>query len=271
MNTLMKVRMLGGDSERGRDRGRGYREAEQPRAGYYSGENEPMRSAYEPMDARFRDRTGREHYDNGRFAPMRSEYQSGGYEPPRMGDDDEEEYRRKWTIIENRNAPMRAQGDWPAPQYRGEMNDDGMRRIYGFGGMDGGSYATYRGPDRGDEMGWRRGSAEKGHGYSEMVPPMNREMAEEWMHGLKNEDGSHGPHWSMEQVKNLMQQRGLQGDLLRVWVAMNAEYSDMVGVYRKYGMDRPEVYLDAAMARWINDKDAVEEKEAAYYTYVVKK
>jgi len=276
MNTLMKVRMLSGDGDRGRERGREYTRSEDRGGNYrseYGREHEPMRSAYEPVDARFRDRTGRDHYDNGRFAPIRSEYQSGGYEPPRMGGDDEEEYRRKWTIIENRNAPMRAQGDWPAPQYRGEMNDDGMRRIYGFGGMDGGrsAQANYRGPSREDEMGWRRGSAEKGHGYSEMTPPMNREMAEEWMQGLKNEDGSHGPHWSMEQVKSIMQQRGLQGDPLRVWVAMNAEYSDMVGVYRKYGMDRPEVYLDAAMARWINDKDAVEDKEAAYYTYVVKK
>ena len=29
------------------------------------------------IDNRFRDRTGREHYDNGRFAPMRSEYDGG--------------------------------------------------------------------------------------------------------------------------------------------------------------------------------------------------
>ncbi|MBQ1235439.1 MAG: hypothetical protein IIX72_00530, partial [Oscillospiraceae bacterium] len=29
------------------------------------------------IDNRFRDRTGRDHYDNGRFAPMRSEYDGG--------------------------------------------------------------------------------------------------------------------------------------------------------------------------------------------------
>ena len=69
MNNLMKMRMLTGEGDRSRDRGREYRSA-----------YEPMRSAYEPMDARFRDRTGREHYDNGRFAPMRSEYLGGGYD-----------------------------------------------------------------------------------------------------------------------------------------------------------------------------------------------
>ena len=37
-------------------------------------------------EGRFRDRRGREHYDNGRFAPMRSEG-----EPPYYGDDDDDE------------------------------------------------------------------------------------------------------------------------------------------------------------------------------------
>lgn len=271
MNNLMKMRLLTGEGDRGRERGN-YRSE-------YGREHEPMRSAYEPMDARFRDRTGREHYDNGRFAPMRSAYEGGssdtyggGYDQPRMGNDDEEEYRRKWTIIENRNAPMRSQGDWPAPQYRGEMNDDGLRRIYGFGMMAGdrGPQANYQGPSREAEMGWRRGGAEKGYSSAEGYPPFSRHMAEEWMASIKNEDGTIGPHWTMEQVKNLMQQRGINADPVKIWTAMNAEYSDMAMTARKYGMDRPEFYLDAAMARWLNDKDAVEDKLAAYYACVVK-
>lgn len=282
MNTLMKVRMLGGDSERGREREREYTRSENRGGDYrseYGREHEPMRSAYEPIENRFRDRTGREHYDNGRFAPTRSAYEGGssgtyggGHESPRMGDD-EEEYRRKWTIIENRNAPMRSQGDWPAPQYRGERNDDGMRRIYGFGMMAGdrGPQANYQGPSREAEMGWRGGAAERGYSQSQMIPPMTREMAEEWMASIKNEDGTVGPHWTLEQVKQLMQQRGINNvDPVRVWVAMNADYSDRAAVNRKYGLDKPDYYLDAALAAWINDKDAVENKEAAYYMYVVK-
>lgn len=260
MNTLMKVRMLGGDSERGRERGREYQDTERPRAGYYSGE-------YEPMEARFRDSEGRERYDNGRFAPMRA-----AYEPPYMGND-EEEYRRKWTIIENRNAPMRSQGDWSAPQYRGETNEDGMRRIYGFGmGGGRGMEANYRGPSHEAEMGWRSGHAERGYSQSEAVPPMTREMAEEWMASIKNEDGTVGPHWTLEQVKQLMQQRGINNvDPVRVWVAMNADYSDRVVVNRKHGIDKPDYYLDSALAAWINDKDAVPHKESAYYRYIVKR
>ena len=282
MNALMKVRILGGDSERGRERGREYPRSEDRGGDYrseYGREHEPMRSAYQPIEDRFKDRTGREHYDNGRFAPMRSAYEGGstgtyasGYESPRMGDD-EEDYRRKWTIIENRNAPMRSQGDWPAPQYRGEMNDDGMRRIYGFGMMAGdrGPQANYQGPSREAEMGWRGGAAERGYSQSQMIPPMTREMADEWMASIKNEDGTVGPHWTLEQVKQLMQQRGINNvDPVRVWVAMNADYSDRVAVNRKYGLDKPDYYLDAALAAWINDKDAVENKESAYYMYVVK-
>lgn len=260
-----------------------------------------MRSGDERRDGdvenRFRDRTGREHYDNGRFAPIRSGYDgnetmrayepsgermdrygtppvrnnygspSMGYnspsmaygegarmgysEPVRMGED--EDYRRKWTITENNGR---------SPQYRGELNADGMTRIYGFGG----SRVDY---PRMDEMENRHGEKHSGHASGKAIPPFNREMAEAWMAGLQNEDGSRGAHWTMEEAQALMQQRGIQTDPLRFWVAMNAEYSDMCGVARKHGVDRPEFYLDSAMARWINDKDAVDDKLAAYYMCVV--
>ena len=237
------------------------------------------------INNRFRDSKGREHYDNGRFAPMRSEHDGGvvgmydyiptpmsggtdyrytptrsnydrpsmGYsEPIRMGGDDDDDYRRKWTITEN-NAYME-------PEY----NRDGMRRVVGFGG------SSYVGHDRMDEMSHRSGEKMPGHASSKSMPRMTREMADEWMAMLKNADGSKGPHWTFDEVKNLMQSRGVQGDPLVIWVGMNAEYSDNVMLNRKYGVDRPEYYLDAAVANWANDKDAVEDKAAAYYMYVVK-
>ena len=41
--------------------------------------NEDRRDDYRDgrVNNRFRDKTGREHYDDGRFAPMRSEYEGG--------------------------------------------------------------------------------------------------------------------------------------------------------------------------------------------------
>lgn len=237
------------------------------------------------IDNRFRDKDGREHYDNGRFAPMRSEYDGGmvgmygnihtpmsggmdyrytptrsnydrpsmGYtEPIRTGGDDDDDYRRKWTITEN-NAYME-------PEY----NRDGMRRVMGFGGT---SYVDH---SRMDEMSHRSGKKMPGHAAVSYTPKLTYDTAQEWMSKLKNADGSKGPHWTFDEVKNLMQSRGVQGDPLVIWVGMNAEYSDAVMLNRKYGVDRPEYYLDAAVARWMNDKDAVDDKAAAYYMHVVK-
>ena len=221
------------------------------------------------IDNRFRDRTGREHYDNGRFAPMRNEYDGGmnmnynrtnmGYtEPVRMGGYDHDmDARRSWEIIENNGPHME-------PRYDGDYNRDGMRRVMGFGGS---SYVDH---PRMDEMTHRSGEKMPGHASTKSMPVLTREMAEEWMAMLKNADGSKGPHWTFDEVKNLMQSRGVQGDPLTIWVGMNAEYSDGVMLNRKYGMDRPEYYLDAAVTKWMNDKDAVEDKAAAYFMHVVK-
>ncbi len=272
------------------------------------------------IESRFRDRRGREHYDNGRFAPMRSEYGGnnggmqmgyGGYsegpsmnyasyspessegdtmrmgygegermaynryspenrrgsdnmrmgysEPVRMGGDEEErEYRRKWTITENND------GGYMQPRYETEYNRDGMRRVMGFGGS---SYVEH--PHM-DEMSHRSGEKMPGHASGKGMPMLTFDMAEEWMANLQNEDGTRGPHWSLEEVKALMKQKNIQSDPIRVWVAMNAEYSDNVMINRKYGVDKQEFYLDSAIARWLNDKDAVADKEAAYFMHVVK-
>lgn len=220
------------------------------------------------IDNRFRDGRGREHYDNGRFASMRSEYggvdmdhdrtNMGYTEPIRMGGYDHDmDARRSWEIIENN-------GSYMEPRYNDNYGRDGMRRVMGFGGS---SYVDH---PRMDEMSHRTGEKMPGHASSTARPKMNREMAEEWMAMLKNADGSKGPHWTFEEVKNLMQTRGVQGDPLVLWVGMNAEYSDSVLLNRKYGVDRPEYYLDAAVCRWMNDKDAVEDKAAAYFEHIVK-
>ena len=231
------------------------------------------------IDNRFRDRTGRDHYDNGRFAPMRSEYDGGmqmgygtsypthsGYESPSMGYsepvrmggyDRGVDARRSWEIIENRGGGME-------PRYEPEYNRDGMRRVMGFGGS---SYVDH---SRMDEMSHRAGDKTPGHASAKGTPVLTYDMAQEWMAMLKNADGSKGPHWTFDEVKSLMQTRGVQGDPLTIWVGMNAEYSDSVMLNRKYGVDRPEYYLDAAVTRWEKDKDAVDDKAAAYFMHVVK-
>lgn len=171
---------------------------------------------------RFRDRTGREHYDNGRFAP-----QSRYIPKPYYYDD---EY-------------MRPIG----------FHDDESR-------MDGVPYiGDYRSEDHG--MGYARGRSSA---------KMDKATAEEWMRHLKNADGTTGAHWTLEQTTQVMQQHGMKCDPIEFWVAMNAEYSDRCKVNEKHGMNNITFYADSAKAFWLDDSDAVQNKECAYYDYVVK-
>lgn len=192
------------------------------------------------IDDRFRDDRGREHYDNGRYAPMRSYYES---------------YDRRNAWVPSEEAPEHYPESAP--------HSDGMRRIIGFGGANV-EYGDH------DEMRRRPGERAAGYASSTATPKLTRATADEWMRSLKNADGSRGAHWTFDEVKNLMSARSIKGDPLTIWVGMNAEYSDGVLLNRKYGVDKPEYYLDAAIAKWQNDSDAVEDKAAAYYEYVVK-
>lgn len=98
------------------------------------------------------------------------------------------------------------------------------------------------------------------------------ESAKRWVGSMVNADGTRGAHWTFDQVKAVMEQRSICADPIKLWVAMNAEYSDRVLCNRRYGIsdDNINYYVDAAMAFWIDDKDAVEDKEAAYYEHVVR-
>lgn len=99
---------------------------------------------------------------------------------------------------------------------------------------------------------------------------MNRAIAEKWMRGIENSDGTHGAHWTLEQTTQVMQQRGLSYNPVCFWVAMNAIYSDFGEVLEKHGITSLDVYSDMAAAFWLDDVDAVKEKEAAYWKHIVK-
>lgn len=161
------------------------------------------------MESRFRDRRGREHYDNGRYAPKNS-----------YGDEEEE---------------MRGGED---PEHQ---------RPYLLG--------------RGGKIGFESHDDTK---------PFDQQMAQEWTRSMRREDGGTGPKWTMEQARSLMTQIGAQGiQPAEFWAVLNAMYSDYCKVLKKFGMDRTEIYAELARA-WLDDKDAVSDKAAAYYRHVVK-
>lgn len=236
---------------------------------------------YGDVENRFRDRRGREHYDNGRFSPMRGAM-----------DDMEDNYE-----VDNRRYSRREDGRF-APRNDGYMNYGDMRGNDGRDGSGGRMHYPFgpvppvyeREPNM-NRIGFAaREEVNTGHtdaGYSHMNEmeyrnhePMRggasgtsmeltEEMAHEWMHGLHNEDGTKGPHWSMDQVKQVMSQKGVKMDPMEFWVILNAMYSDYCGVLKKHNVNNMDFYVDLAKA-WLGDKDAKEGKAARYFQYIVK-
>ena len=213
-------------------------------------------------ESRFSDRRGREHYDNGRIAPMRNEM---GYEGP-YGVWNRYEYEAPEGNYRNEMRGGR-NGD-----RRGDTwgEEGGTMRMIGFGrdiyNNDMRSDASVPNYREGDHM--TGSKPRKGGAKSDMG--MDEHLAKEWTAMMENEDGTKGPHWSMEQIKKVIEQRGLHGDPVEIWVAMNMMYSDYCKVAKKLGVNTMDFYAEMARA-FLDDKDAgVPDKLTAYYEYIVK-
>lgn len=175
------------------------------------------RMDYDDMDSRFRDRRGREHYDNGRFAPMRNDGEMNSHYEP--------------------------YSPYVPPVYQNEGNQIGFSID---GRMD--KVVPIESRMHRDEL--------------------TKEKAEEWTAAMQNEDGTRGPHWSMEQVKQAMAQKGIKADLIQFYLALNMMYSDYCAVAKKMNVNNIDFYIGMAKA-FLDDKDAGEDKLMRYYKYVV--
>lgn len=102
------------------------------------------------------------------------------------------------------------------------------------------------------------------------APHLDRRMAEKWVSGMENRDGTKGPHFSWAKTQEIMQQHDVDCDPVKFWVALNATYSDMGAFFKRYNINTMDAYVDHTLDFWFRDQDAVEDKLAAYYTYVVK-
>lgn len=190
------------------------------------------------IEGRFRDRDGREHYDNGRYAPQSMT----------------EPYGRTY-FDENQH--------WPTT-YSQDYRPIGFNRDWGHMGGADATVPQYREMDR---MSGNR--AVTGYSDSTYAPEFTKRIAEEWTARMENADGTRGPHWTMEQTSQVMKQRGINCDAAEFYAAMNMMYSDYCMEARKFGVDKPEFYADMAKA-FLDDKDAGEDKLARYYECIVK-
>lgn len=213
------------------------------------------------VDNRFRDRRGREHYDNGRFAPRNTYGDVGG--------DYSGGYMRGERTGGNYGMENRGGREGEMRRTMDEEDGMGMNMI----GFDRPQEASNHYPSRidyqgGDEIKHRSG--EKLHGGAMGVNvAMDKETAEEWVHRMKNADGTEGEHWRLDQVKALMSQKAMDRNPYEIYAVMNAMYSDYGKVLKKRGVTTPDAYLDMALA-FINDPDAVDNKAMMYYECIVK-
>lgn len=119
-----------------------------------------------------------------------------------------------------------------------------------------------------NEMEHSRSDMQMGRGESHSK--LTKEMADQWMQGLQNEDGSQGPHWSLDQVKQVMAQKGVHADPFEFFAVLNSMYADYCKVFKKYGVgDKLDFYIDMAKA-FIDDKDAGANKVVKYFENIVK-
>lgn len=188
---------------------------------------------------RFRDGRGRDHYDDGRYAPM--------------------SYQRVYDNGYNDRYESRYDS-----RYDNNYNDyDGYKRVIGFGGAD----MRYDGPRRIDEMSNRRSDLERGHAGYDGFSKIDKHRGDEILRKLKNADGTTGEHWSLDQTKQVMDRLGISCDSVEFWVAMNMMYSDYYNAARKLGVNNSDFYASMAEA-FLKDPDASENKLSRYYSIV---
>lgn len=214
-------------------------------------------SDHYPVEDKFRDRRGREHYDNGRYAPMSRMEGYPRYPDSKPYGDHEDPHMNSMYY----------------PTYPIHEDDRRERRMnpIGFARDISGSDATM--PRYDNEMERMDGSGmARGYSRSESTPHFDRQMAEEWMRGLQNDDGTTGPHWTLEQAKQVMAQKEIGGSPIAWWITLNMMYSDYCKVAKKLGVNTVDFYACMAEA-FLNDKDAVggggQEKLASYFESVV--
>lgn len=158
-------------------------------------------------------------------------------------------------------------------RFMSEMDDDfedyDRPRQIGFRYEDDmGRYRARADYPRMNEGEHRTSKMEMGRAESKRHKGMSRRVAEQWTESMKNADGSTGPHWSMDQTKQVMQKRDIDCEPVEFWVTMNMLYSDYSKVVKAHGITSVDFYADMAKA-FLEDEDAVEDKLMAYYEYCV--
>ena len=98
-----------------------------------------------------------------------------------------------------------------------------------------------------------------------------KEIAEEWTKGMKNEDGTLGPHWSLAETKEVAEKHKMtKYDEYAWYVTMNMMYSDYYKVIEKLDAD-PVSFACYMSDAFLGDADSVpaNKKVKEYFEHIV--
>lgn len=93
---------------------------------------------------------------------------------------------------------------------------------------------------------------------------IGEDVAKCWVSKMQNKDGTKGEHWSMEQVANVIKEKGIKYELTDFYTVLNMMYSD----YYNNRFDTA-TYIELAKD-WLEDKDIEGCKLLKYYYFVTK-
>lgn len=109
---------------------------------------------------------------------------------------------------------------------------------------------------------------------AEHGPHFNEEHARKAVSKMENEDGTRGPHWSIEETTALASQYGINlGSRFNRYdwfVALNMVYSDYYKVIISMTNSNSTKHFVELAKAWINDKDIDEGKMWYYYVLLDK-
>ena len=100
---------------------------------------------------------------------------------------------------------------------------------------------------------------------------LDEHTAKKWVDSMRHTaDSGVGPHWTIEQTSQVLQQRGWPFDRDEFFAIMNAVWCDYGKTAQKYGVDKPDFWADLAHD-WLSDSDAAQNKAQIYYSKIARK
>lgn len=100
--------------------------------------------------------------------------------------------------------------------------------------------------------------------FCEEVEDIMYEINEDKAREIVTRMTPYGQRWSMEEVHNVLRDRGIHDNLICYYLSMNMAYNDFNRTAKQYNLDVPEFYFDIAHD-FIHDPDADRHKVQKYF------